>query len=137
MLAFRSALSLSLSIKKSSIFFPRFIAIIFALVVLFRLCPSYCLNLFSCSSYNNTPYLKRPMLAVGSVCPTLRHVAGALEIIEPTKTLFGIGVDNFVFVVVVHWIILQQERRSLRRSFASRSCCFPNDQQPQQQEPIQ
>jgi hypothetical protein len=57
---------------------PPFVGIIFALVALFRLRPSYCLNLFSCSSYNNTPYLNRPMLAVGSVCPTLRHVAGAL-----------------------------------------------------------
>jgi len=61
-----------------TIFFPPFIAIIFALVALFRRCPCYCLNLFSCSSYNNTPYLNRPMLAAGSVSPSLRHVAGAL-----------------------------------------------------------
>jgi len=60
-----------------TIFFPPFIGIIFALA-LFRRCPSYCLNLFSCSNYNNTPYLNRPMLAAGSVSPSLRHVAGAL-----------------------------------------------------------
>src|SRR6516164_8251842 len=73
LLSFPSDLSI-----KTSIFFPPFTGIIFALVALFRLCPSYCLNLFSCLSYDHTPYLKQPMLAVGSVCPTLRHVAGAL-----------------------------------------------------------
>ena len=60
-----------------TIFLPPFIGIIFALVALFRLCPSYCLNLFSCFSYNNTPYLNRPMI-VGRRYPNMRHVAGAL-----------------------------------------------------------
>src|SRR5262249_25513079 len=67
--------SLSFAFRSISIFF---LGIIFALVVVFGLCPSYCLNLFSCFSYNNTPYLNRRMLAVWSVCPTLRHVAGVL-----------------------------------------------------------
>jgi hypothetical protein len=57
-----------------TIFFPPFVRIIFALVALFCLCPSYCLNLFSCSSYNNTPYLNRPMLAVWSVVPMTRRL---------------------------------------------------------------